>query len=266
MKTHQSGDLPAPEAARLLHDLTGRVALVTGGASGLGRAIAWGFACHGADVAIADRNLQGAQAAASEIAEGTGRRSLALAVDVAQEAQVDEAVARTIQELGGLDILLNGAGSNLRKPLLEFSQDEFDSILQVHVRGTFLFCRAAGKHMMKQGRGSIINIASIAAHVGIANVAPYAAAKGGILQLSRSLALELARHGVRVNVVSPGFVETPMTLQHAPEVRSRIAEATPVGRFGQASELIGPTVFLASDASSFVTGSALAVDGGWTTQ
>ena len=239
---------------------------MTGGASGLGRSIAWGFACHGADVAIADCNLEGAQAAASAIAEATGRRALALAVDVAQEAQVAHAVAKTIQELGGLDIPVNGAGNNLRKPLLEFSQDEFDSILQVHLGGTFLFCRAAGRHMKAQRRGSIINIASITAHVGIANVGPYAAAKGGLLQLSRVLALELAPYGVRVNAVSPGFVETPMTQQHAPEVRRRIAEATPMGRMGHASELIGPTVFLASDASSFVTGSALLVDGGWTAQ
>lgn len=261
-----SNDLPDPDAVRRLHDLTGRVALVTGGASGLGRSIAWGFACHGAAVAIADRNLEGAKAAATAIAEATGQRTLALGVDVAQEAQVERAVAQTLQALGGLDILLNGAGNNLRKPLLDFSQDEFESILQVHLRGAFLFCRAAGRHMQEQRRGSIINVASIAGHVGIANVSPYAAAKGALVQLSRTLALEMASYGVRVNAVSPGFVETPLTLQHAPEVRRRIAEGTPLGRMGHASELIGPTVFLASDASSFVTGSALLVDGGWTAQ
>jgi NAD(P)-dependent dehydrogenase (short-subunit alcohol dehydrogenase family) len=261
----QEGLLLAHEV-RGLHDLGGRVALVTGAASGLGRAMAWGFACFGADVAIVDRDAAAADAAAVGIAAATGRRVAAFAAEASDERDVDGAVERAAATLGPIDVLVNGAGHNISKALIEYTQAEFDSLLHVHVRGAFLFCRAVGRQMQARRRGSIINIASILGHVGVANASAYAAAKGGLVQLTKALALEMAPYGVRVNAIAPGFIDTPLTRRHAPEVRRRIAQSTPLGRFGEAHELIGPAVFLASDASSFVTGSSLVVDGGWTAQ
>ena len=136
----------------------------------------------------------------------------------------------------------------------------------VHVRGAFLFARDVGRCMRERKSGSIINIASMLGHVAAQNVAPYAAAKASLVQITKVLALELASHNVRVNAIAPGYIDTPLTRQHAPEVRRRITDTTPLGRFGEAHELIGPVVFLASNASSFVTGSSLLVDGGWTAQ
>jgi NAD(P)-dependent dehydrogenase (short-subunit alcohol dehydrogenase family) len=256
--------LPSFEAVRGLHDLSGRVALVTGGASGLGRAMAWGLACHGADIAIVDRAADAAQAAAAEIAEGSGRRAIAAAADVSDERQVAAAVDEALAKLGRIDVLISNAGHNIRKPLLEFTLDEFDSLHAVHVRGTFLFARAVGRHMRERRSGSIINTASIMGHVAAPNIAPYAAAKGAIVQLTKALALELAPHGVRVNAIAPGYIDTPLTRNLAQPARQSIIDSTPLGRFGEPRELIGAAVFLASDASSFVTGSSLLVDGGWT--
>lgn len=258
--------LPLPGEVRKLHDLTGRVALVTGAASGLGRAMAWGFACFGASVAIIDRDAAAADATAAGIAAATGQRTAAFAAEVSDEGDVEGAVERAIAALGPIDVLVNGAGHNIRKPLVDYTLAEFDSLLHVHIRGAFLFCRAVGRQMQVRRRGSIINIASILGHVGVANVSAYAAAKGGLVQLTKVLALEMAPYGVRVNAISPGYIDAPLTRQHAPDVRRRIADSTPLGRFGEARELIGPAVFLASDASSFVTGSSLIVDGGWTAQ
>lgn len=258
--------LPAAAGSRRLFDLSGRVALVTGGASGLCRAIAWGFACYGADVAVVDRDAPAASACAKEIAAATGRRVRALVAEASDERDVEAAVAEAAAALGTIDVLVNGAGHNIRKPLLEYSQAEFDSLLHVHVRGAFLFCRAVGRAMRQHRRGSIINIASIAGHVGVREVSAYAAAKGGLVQLTKAFALEMAPFGVRVNAIAPGYIDTALTRQHPSETRRRIEAATPLGRFGEASELIGPAVFLASDASSFVTGCSLVVDGGWTAQ
>lgn len=259
-------DLPLPADTRRNFDLSGSVALVTGGASGLCKAIAWGFACHGADLALVDRDAAAVAACAEEIATGTGRRVRAFRADVSDERDVAAAVEQAGAAFGRIDILLNGAGHNIRKPLLEFSQAEFDSLLHVHVRGAFLFCRAVGGGMQERREGSIINIASIAGHVGMRDIAAYAAAKGGLVQLTKAFALEMAPFGVRVNAIAPGFIDTPLTRQRPPEGRRQIEAASPLGRFGRADELIGPAVFLASRASSFVTGSSLVVDGGWTAQ
>lgn len=256
--------LPRADAVRGLHDLSGRTALVTGAGSGLGRAMTWGLACFGADVAIVDRDGAAAEACAGEIASGTGRQTASAVADVSDESQVERAVSEVLDRFGHVDVLVNNAGHNLRKPLLEFTVEEFDSMHAVHVRGAFLFCRAVGRTMQQRRSGSIVNIASMLGYVGAPNVGPYAAAKAALAQMTRVFALEMAPHGVRVNAIAPGYIDTPLTRTHAPEVRSRITELTPLGRFGEARELIGPVVFLASDASSFVTGTALVVDGGWT--
>jgi NAD(P)-dependent dehydrogenase (short-subunit alcohol dehydrogenase family) len=258
--------LPDRETVRHGFDLAGRTALVTGGGSGLCRAMAWGFACNGADVAIVDRDAAAAERSAQEIAAGSGRQVAAFAADVADEASVAAAVEGASRRFGTIDILLNGAGHNIRKPLVQFSQAEFDSLLHVHVRGTFLMCRAVAPAMQQRRAGSIVNIGSITGHVGMAEIAPYAAAKAAVIQLTRTLALEMAPFGVRVNAIAPGFIDTPLTRQRSPESRRAFEAATPLGRFGRPEELIGPALFLASDAASFVTGSSLIVDGGWTAQ
>jgi NAD(P)-dependent dehydrogenase (short-subunit alcohol dehydrogenase family) len=249
-----------------LHDLSGRIAIVTGGASGLGRAMAWGFACHGAEVALVDRDGAAAAATAAELSAGSGRRVEGLEAEVSDEAQVERAVAQAAKALGRIDVLVNGAGHNIRKLLIEYTQAEFDSLLHVHVRGAFLFCRAVGRRMQQQRNGSIINIASILGHIGAREVTAYAAAKGALVQLTKAFALEMASFGVRVNAIAPGYIDTPLTRQHPEETRRRIESGTPLGRFGRPEELIGPAVFLASEASSFVTGCSLIVDGGWTAQ
>ena len=253
-------------AVQKLNDLSGQVAVVTGAGSGLGRTMAWGLACHGAALAVIDRDAAAAELCAAEIAQGCGARTIAVKADVSRESDVDRGTAAVLDMLGPIDILVNNAGHNIRKPLLDYTLEEFDSLHAVHVRGTFLFCRAAGRHMRERKTGTIINIASMLGHVAAVNVAPYAAAKAAIMQLTRVLALELAPHGVRVNAIAPGYIDTPLTRQHPPELRNRITQTTPLGRFGLAHELIGPVVFLASGAASFITGSSLIVDGGWTAQ
>jgi NAD(P)-dependent dehydrogenase (short-subunit alcohol dehydrogenase family) len=256
--------LPPLRSVCALHDLAGRVAVVTGAASGLGRAVAWGLACYGADVAILDKDSKLADACAQDIARGAGRRAFAVAADVSDEREIEQALDRVMGEFARVDVLINNAGHNIRKPLTEYSREEFDSLYAVHVRGAFLCSRALVRHMRDRRAGSIINIASILGHVGAENVAPYAAAKAALLQLTKVLALEEAPHGIRVNAIAPGYMDTPLTRQHAEQVRQRIIDTTPLGRFGQARELIGAALFLASDASSFVTGTSLIVDGGWT--
>lgn len=266
MSATEAQPLPGADAVRGTFDLSGRVALVTGGASGLCEAIAWGYACCGADIAIVDRDRARAAKSAERIAAGSGRRVEAFAAEVREEADVNAAVVAATAALGPIDILVNGAGHNIRKPLIEFTCEEFDSILDVHVRGAFLFCKAVGRMMQERRRGSIINIASILGHIGVREVAPYAAAKGGLVQLTKVLALEMAPHGVRVNAIAPGYIDTPLTRQHPAERRKLIEDVTPLGRFGEPREMIGPAIFLASDASSFVTGQSIVVDGGWTAQ
>jgi NAD(P)-dependent dehydrogenase (short-subunit alcohol dehydrogenase family) len=224
------------------------------------------MACNGADVAIVDRDGKAAAACASELREGTSQRIESFQADVSNESEVAKAVGDALETFGHIDVLLNGAGHNIRKPLVEFTQAEFDSLMQVHVRGAFFFCRAIAPGMQARRSGSIINVASIAAFVGIREIVPYSTAKAGLLQFTRSFALEMAPFGIRVNAIAPGFIDTPLTRQHSNEKRREIEAMSPMGRFGGVHELIGPAVFLASGASSFVTGTSVVIDGAWSAQ
>jgi NAD(P)-dependent dehydrogenase (short-subunit alcohol dehydrogenase family) len=246
---------------RTLFDLQGRHALVIGGGSGIGAESAKGLADHGASVTVADVRLEAAEATAAAIGAAAGSAD-AVALDITDEADVD----RVVSALGALDVLVCTPAINVRKVLLDYTLEEFDRVMRLNMRGAFLVLRAAGRRMADAGRGSIILFSSIRSQVVEPGQGVYAATKAGTLQMIRALAAELGPRGVRANAVAPGVVETPLTapIKDVPAWYRAYAEKSALGRWAQASEMVGPVVYLASDASSFVTGSLLIVDGGWT--
>lgn len=257
---------------RSLFDLRDRVALVTGAASGLGRQIALGLASFGADLAVADLNFSGVEETAAKV-QTTGRRAVPLKVDVTQWEQVQTMVAEALKRFGRLDICFNIPGINIRKPGLEISPEEYGQVVDLNLKGIFHCCKAVGAVMVEQRRGKVINMASIFGLCGGPTQAAYASSKGGIIQLTKVLALEWAPYNVQVNTLAPGYHMTmgPIAKQYleTPEgkaMQERILQKIPQGRIAHASEIIGPAVFLASDASNYVTGSVLVPDGGWTAQ
>ncbi len=248
---------------RDLFDLTGRHALVIGAGSGIGRATARGLADFGARVVAADSNADAARATAEELAT-LGYDAGSAGVDITDESQVNELVASLPQ----LDVLVCTPSINVRKRLTDITSDEFDRVITVNLKGSFNVMRAAGARMAEQGNGSIVFFSSIRSQVVEPGQGVYAATKAGTLQMIRALASELGPKGVRANAIAPGVVETPLTepIKQRPEWYRAYADKSALGRWSQPSELVGAVIFLASDAASFVTGSLLYVDGGWTAQ
>ena len=248
-----------------LFDLTGRNALVTGASKGLGRAMSVGLARAGAALALCARDLEGLSATRAAV-EALGARAEIFEMDVCSAASVRRAVAAAIQAFGHLDVLVNNAGVNVRKPTLELSEEEWDLVLDTNLKGYFLVAQAVGAHMVARGSGKVINMGSIFGAVGMYNQLAYASSKGGVVQLTKVMAIEWAKHGVNVNSIAPTYFETPLVaaLRNDPERFRFINERTPMGRWGQPEELEGTLVYLASRASDFVTGQTVYVDGGWT--
>jgi NAD(P)-dependent dehydrogenase (short-subunit alcohol dehydrogenase family) len=248
-----------------LFDLSGQVALVTGASKGLGRAMAVGLARAGADLALCARGREGLQETRMAVEE-CGARAEIFEMDVLRDASVRNAVAAAIAAFGRIDILVNNAGVNIRKPTLELSEEEWDLVLDTNLKGYFLVAKAAGAHMVARGKGKVINISSIFGVVGMNNQLAYASSKGGVVMLTKVMAIEWATRGVTVNAIAPTYFETPLVaaLRNDPERFRFINERTPMGRWGQPEELEGTLVYLASRASDFVTGQTVYVDGGWT--
>jgi 3-oxoacyl-[acyl-carrier protein] reductase len=241
--------------------LAGRVAIVTGASRGIGRAIALQLAQEGADVALAARTAE-ALAGTKAAVEALGRRTALLALDVADSKAVQEGVKRVADELGRLDIVVNNAGLTKDGLVMRMSDEDWDAVLDVDLKGVFLFCRASLRALLKSPAGRIVNISSIVGLTGNAGQANYAAAKSGLFGFTRSLARELGGRRVTVNAVCPGFIETDMTAGLSDEIRQASLKSIPLGRLGKGEDVAALVAFLCSDAASYVTGTVIPVDGG----
>ena len=252
-----------------LFDLSGRKALVTGAGRGIGRTLAVGLAAAGADVALADIDLSQAGGAREAIAE-MGRKCLLIQADVTDLAQVDRMVAEAARGMGGLTILVNNAGTNVRKRVEEITEEDWDRVVDLNLKSCFFVARRAAEEMKRAGGGKIVNIASLMAWSIFRSphghtYGPYASSKGGLVSMTRALAMDWVKDNIQVNAICPTFIETPLTqvLKEDPAVYGAVCARTPMGRFGKMEELVGPCIFLASPASNLITGTSLIVDGGW---
>ena len=248
-------------------ELRDKVAIVTGARRGMGRTHALALAKAGAKVVVADISLEDCQKVVKEIEKNKGE-ALAVKCDVAKKEEVEEMVKKAVEKFGKVDILVNNAGICQFKPFLDLTEEEWDRTLNINLKGYFLCAQAAAKEMVKQKSGVIINIASVAmgqVGVGIPNIVHYCASKGGVVGMTEALAVELAPYNIRVNAISPGMIETPMIdpIKKDPKVAEAMLDRVPMKRVGKPEEVSNLVLFLASDASSYMTGSTVVIDGGW---
>ena len=247
--------------------LKNKVALVVGGGGELGRAMALGIAKAGADVAIADIKAQAANDVSEQIT-ALGKKSVGLQVDVTDSKKVDNMVDKVIDKFSQIDILVNSAGISRHVPAHEMSDEDWETVVKINLNGTFFCCRAVGKYMVKQQKGSIINIASMSGSITNKDSfnASYCASKGGVKMLSKQLAEQWARYNIRINSISPGYMRTELAIHYIDDPKNKkwIEMVSPMKRAGMPDELMGLAIYLASDASSFVTGEDVIIDGGWT--
>jgi 3-oxoacyl-[acyl-carrier protein] reductase len=241
--------------------LKDKVALITGGARGIGQAIAMTFAREGADIVVADVNLEIAQKTALEI-EGLGRKALALEMDVTSYEKVEEGINKILDKMGKVDILVNNAGITKDNLVLRMSQAEWDAVINVNLKGTFNCIKAVSRSMVKQRSGRIISIASIIGLMGNPGQANYAASKAGIIALTKTIAKELASRNINANAVAPGFIQTEMTAKLPEDIKKKMLEAIPLAKLGTPQDVANVCLFLACDESSYITGQTITIDGG----
>lgn len=249
-----------------LFDLTGKVAIITGGSKGLGSAMAESLASAGADLFLVSRHQDEVDATAQQIAADYGRKVVGFEADVSQPEQAEALVAACLKEFGKIDILINNAGINIRGPIEDLSYEQFRQVQNVNVDGVWLTTRAVVPHMKQRSYGRIVILASTIGIVGLANRSPYAASKGAMVQLTKTLGLELAPFGITCNAICPGPFLTPMNVPIADteDAKKNVVGAVALNRWGRMEEIQGAAIYLSSDASSYTTGSLMVVDGGWT--